>query len=53
MAQQLYERIKNNKYEIISKIGELNTLIKNLIVVKINKEIKKVPKHLILFHYTL
>ena len=52
-VRELYERIKNNKYERISKIGELNTLIKNLIVIKTNKEIKKVHKHLILFHYTL
>ena len=51
-VRELRERIKNNEYERIGKIEELeepkvNTLIKNPIIIKTNKEIKKVSEYIL------
>ena len=51
-VRELRERIKNNEYERIGKIEELeepkvNTLIKNPIIIKTNKEIKKVSEYVL------
>ena len=50
--RELKKRIKNNEYERIGKIEELeepkaNTLIKNPIIIKTNKEIKKVSEYIL------
>ncbi len=51
-VRELRERIKNNEYERIGKMEELeepkvNTLIKNPIIIKTNKEIKKVSEYIL------
>ena len=51
-VRELRERIKNNEYERIGKMEELeapkvNTLIKNPIIIKTNKEIKKVSEYVL------
>ena len=51
-VRELRERIKNNEYERIGKIEEIevpqvNTLIKNPIIIKTNKEIKKVSEYIL------
>ena len=51
-VRELRERIKNNEYERIGKIEELeepkaNTLIKNPIIIKTDKEIKKVSEYIL------
>ncbi len=51
-VRELRERIKNKEYERIGKIEEIevpqvNTLIKNPIIIKTNKEIKKVSEYIL------